>query len=110
MIWQSSPASREFARTRSPEKAELLKDTNRMKYFLPPEFLVLLREVVAHQLNVIIRQNADQFLVKILAGRSDGLTVALFIGCAALFNVLFQSFVEIAIFPAFRYLGLIVKL
>src|SRR5574341_951210 len=67
-------------------------------------------EIPAHDRGIILRQDADHFLIEVVAAGGGSLAVTLLVSGAALLDVFPQAVVEVALLPALVHFGLVVEL
>src|SRR6266404_8759792 len=70
---------------------------------------LVMRETCAHERNIIIRQNTNYFLSKMIDRSSSSRRVTLVIGGAALFYVLAQTVIQVLFLAPFIYFGQVVQ-
>jgi hypothetical protein len=58
---------------------------------------------------VVFCETSYYFMLKVIAGSGNGVAVTLLVRAPAFLDRLFQTVVEILVFPAFRDLGLIIE-
>src|SRR4051794_37834980 len=70
----------------------------------------LVREAVSHQAAVVVREDADDLLGKVVPAGGRRLAVALVVGGPALVDVFTQALVDILVLASLTDLGLVVEL
>src|ERR1035437_9951659 len=69
----------------------------------------LLPKVGPHDGNIVFCETSYYFMLKVIAGSGDGVPVTLLVRGTAFLDRIFQTVVEILMFPAFGNLGLIIE-